>query len=198
MLFEVSIIMLTEKNVAHNFRVLRLLVETVVQNTVQEANGDDDDLISRLRYHATSRTTAKFWADGLIKPAFLVMIFCRAETEADRSLDLRVVSLMIPYFFTAGHQNCARYGMYYHRSSEAMPKEICRQFLQGEHVTRHITGPLNGIWADMMSDDRTYFMRHGKGPRGLIGIPVNPSKWKRTGSCRQDSYFDHQECLTIG
>ena len=47
---------------------------------------------------------------------------------------------MIPYFFTAGHNNYASYGMYYHQSSEAMPNEICRPFLQGEHVTRHITG----------------------------------------------------------
>ena len=34
--------------------ILRLLVETVIQNTIQEANDDDGDLISRLRYHATS------------------------------------------------------------------------------------------------------------------------------------------------
>ena len=56
----VSDIMLTEKDCAHNFRALRLLVETVIQNTVQEANDDDADLISSLRYHATSSTTAKF------------------------------------------------------------------------------------------------------------------------------------------
>ncbi len=125
------------------------------------------------------------------------MVFCRSEKEADWPLHLRVVILMIPYFFTAGHHNCARYGMYYHRSSEAMPKEMFRQFLQGEHVARHITGAWNGIWTDMMSDDRTDFMRYGKGPRGLIGITVKPSKWKIPGSCRQDSYFDHQECSTI-
>ena len=108
----VSIIMLTENNFTHNFRALRLLVETVIQNSVQKANDDDDDLISRLRYHGTSSATAEFWADGLIKPVFLVMIFCRAEKEADWPLHLRVVSLMIPYFFTGGHNNC--YGMYYH------------------------------------------------------------------------------------
>ena len=51
--------------VSINVRALRLLVETVIQNTVQEAN-DDDDLISRLQYHATSSTTTNVWADGLI------------------------------------------------------------------------------------------------------------------------------------
>ena len=137
-LFVVSIIMLTEKNFTHNFPALRLLVETVIQNTVQEANDDDNDLISRLRYHMLQAAQPQSSGQmDLIKPAFLAMTFCRAENEADWPLYLRVVSLMIPYFLTAGHHNCARYGMYYHRSSEAMPKEICRQFLQGKHVTRH-------------------------------------------------------------
>ena len=68
-----------------------------------------------------------------------MMIFFQAEKEADRPLHLRAVSLMIPYFFTARQHNCARFGMYYHRSSEAMPNEICRQFPQEEHVTRHVS-----------------------------------------------------------
>ena len=67
--------MLSGNNFTYNFRALRLLAETVIQNTVQEANDDDDDLISRLQYHATSSTTANFWAVGLIKPVFLIMIF---------------------------------------------------------------------------------------------------------------------------
>ena len=66
--------MLTGKNFTYNFRALRLLVEAVIQNTVQEANYDDD-LISRLQYHATSSTTANVWAVGLIKPVFLIMVF---------------------------------------------------------------------------------------------------------------------------
>ena len=100
-LFVVSIIMLTGNNFTHNFRALRLLVKTVIHNTVQEDN-DDGDLISRLQYHATSSTPTKLWADGLIKPVFLKMTFCRAEKEADWPLHLRIVSLMIQYFFTAG------------------------------------------------------------------------------------------------
>ena len=66
--------MLTGKNFTYNVRALRLLVETVIQNTVQKAN-DDDDLISRLQYHATSSTTTNVGADGLIRQIFLVMIF---------------------------------------------------------------------------------------------------------------------------
>ena len=69
--------MLTGNTFTYNFRALRLLVETDIQNIVQETNDDDDDddaLISRLRYHATSSTTASVRA-VLIKPVFLIMIF---------------------------------------------------------------------------------------------------------------------------
>ena len=69
------------------------------------------------------------------------------------------------------------YGMYYHRSSEAMPNEMCRPFLQ-EHVPRHVAGAWNAMWTDMMSDDRTNFMRYGKGPRGLSGTQSNPTNGK--------------------
>ena len=105
-----------------------------------------------------------------------MMPFCRAEKEADWPLHLCAVSLMIPYFFAAGHHNYARYGLYYLRSSEAMPDEICRQFLQGEHVTRHLAGVWNGMWTDMMIE--ATFMRYGKGPRGLIGITLKPNAMK--------------------
>ena len=66
--------MLTGKKFTYNVRALRILVDTVILNTVQETN-DDDDLISRFQYHATSSTTANVRAVGLIKPEFLIMIF---------------------------------------------------------------------------------------------------------------------------
>ena len=167
--------MMTGKKYPQNFRALRLLVEAVIEKTVQETN-DDDDLMSCLECHARSSRTAKLWVDGLIKPVFLMMLFCRAEKEADWPLHLRAVSLMIPYFFATVHHNYARYGLYYLRSSEAMPDEICRQFLQGEHVTRHLAGAWNGMWTDMMIE--TTFMRYGKGLRSLIGITLKPNVMK--------------------
>ena len=89
-------LMLTGNNCTHNFRALRLLVETVIQNTIHEAN-DDDGLISRLQHHARSSIIAKFWADGLMKPVFLMMISCQAEKEADWPLYVCAVCPMIPY-----------------------------------------------------------------------------------------------------
>ena len=45
--------MFTGNKCPQNVRVLRLLVETVIQNTVHEAN-DDVDMISCLEFHARS------------------------------------------------------------------------------------------------------------------------------------------------
>ena len=42
--------MFTGNKCPHNFRALRLLVDTVIQNTAQEAN-DDDDKIQRKKIH---------------------------------------------------------------------------------------------------------------------------------------------------
>ena len=39
----------------------------------------------------------------------------------------------------------------------------------------------NWMWTDMMHDDRTNFMRYGKGPRGLIGTQSNPTYGKVQG-----------------
>ena len=50
--------MMTGKKYPHNFRSLRLLVEAVIEKTVQETN-DDDDLMSCLECHARSSRTAK-------------------------------------------------------------------------------------------------------------------------------------------
>ena len=82
--------------------VKSLVVEAVIEKTVHETNGDDD-LISCLEWHARSSRTAKLWVDELIKPVFPMMLFCGAEKEANWPLHLRAVSIMIPYFFAAGH-----------------------------------------------------------------------------------------------
>ena len=66
---------------------------------------------------------------------------------------------MLPYFFSAVHVNYARYGLYYLRTMEAMPKLCQGQFLKGLR---------NGIWSDMFIE--TTFMRYGHGKRGIISV----------------------------
>ena len=83
---------------------------------------------------------------------------------------------MLPYFFAAGHVNYARYGLYYLRTIEAMPKLCQEQFLKGEHVMRHVPGLWNGIWSDMFIE--TTFMHYGHGKRGIIGVTLKPETLK--------------------
>ena len=88
-----------------------------------------------LEARACESRTTKVWLNMLIKPVLLMMMFCRAKKEGDWPLHLLTVKLMIPYFFAAGHQNYARYGLLYLRDSEALSPDILDRFLKGEHVT---------------------------------------------------------------
>ena len=48
--------------------------------------------------------------------------------------------------------------------------------MKGERVTRHTPGIWNGMWTDMMIE--MTFMRHGKGPNGIISITLKPNTLK--------------------
>ena len=159
---------------SHNTRALRLLVKTVIQKTVKEAN-DDDDMVFLFRIPCEKQPNRKplgIWTD---KAAFFMVLFYRAEKETAWLLHICAMSLLIQYSIASGHHNYARYGLCNIRLSEALTDEICRQFRQGEHVTCHIARAWNGMWTDMTSDDRTNVMLYGKYPRGLIRITVKPN-----------------------
>ena len=53
---------------------------------------------------------------------------------------------MIPYFFAAGHQNYARYGLYYLHDMKKLPTTVLNKFMQGEHVARHPRGHSKGMF----------------------------------------------------
>ena len=128
--------MLTGKRFPQNFRALRMVVEELLRSMILEAD-ETNDVMSILQNRADKSQTSKLWVDMLIKPVLLIMMFCRAEKEADWLLHLYAVEHMTPYFFAARHPNYAHYGMYYLRSLAAMPTEILEKFMKGEHVTRH-------------------------------------------------------------
>ena len=79
--------------------------------------------------------------------------------------------------FAAGHQNYARYGLYYLHDIKKLPAPILNEFIQGEHIARHHKGWQNGIWIDMYIE--TTFMRYGKDPRGLIGLNLKKKLVKK-------------------
>ena len=66
---------------------------------VLEETDDPSELMSTLQSRSEESKTTKLWVDTLIKPVLLMMLFCRAEKEADWALHLYAVEQMIPYFF---------------------------------------------------------------------------------------------------
>ena len=73
----------------------------------------------------------KSGSTALSNRVLIMMLFIRAEREAEWPLHLLVVKLMMPYFFSAGHLNYARYGLYYLSSMERLPDDILVQFMEG-------------------------------------------------------------------
>lgn len=167
--------MLAGKRFPQNFRAHRMIVEELFRGILQETD-NPSDLMPILQSRAEQSNTTLLWVDVLIKPALLMMLFCRAEKEADWALHLLTVRYMIPNFFAAHHPNYAHYGLYYLRSVEALPHNILQKFMNGDHVTRHTPGTWNAMWTDMMIE--TTFMRNGKGPRGIIGVTLKPNTLK--------------------
>ncbi len=120
---------------------------------------------------AVKSTAAKLWADCLLKPVLIIMLYMRSEKEGEFQLHLRAIELMLPYFFSAGHIHYARYATYYMTSMKALPNHVLQHFTKVDHTVRCIDGIRNGIWLDMFIE--TTFMRHGKGKHGIIGITLN-------------------------
>ena len=69
------------------------------------------------------------WIDCLIKAVSIMMVYVRAEREADRPLHLKAA-----YFFATGHVNYTRYGVCYLLSMERLPDTIFKRFMQGQQV----------------------------------------------------------------
>ena len=90
--------MLAGKRFPQNFRALRIVVEELLRGILQETD-NPDDLMAMLQKRSDESKTTKLWVDNLLKPVLLMMLFCRAEKEADWALHLYAVEHMIPYFF---------------------------------------------------------------------------------------------------
>ena len=58
-----------------------------------------------------------------------------------------------------------------------LPESVLKAFLDGEQVMRHQPGLWNVIWSGQYIE--FIFMRYGHGPKGIIGITLEPSTLKR-------------------
>ncbi|KAG0714324.1 hypothetical protein GWK47_014367 [Chionoecetes opilio] len=169
--------MLSGKKFPQHVRALRLVVEEVLRSIIEQTPiTRKHDLMSILEELTSRSKTTKIWVDILIKPVFIMMMFIRAEREGDWPLHLEAFTLMMPYFYAAGHVHYARYGLFYLRSMETLPTKVLDLFMKGEHVLRHIPGIWNGIWSDMYIE--ITFMRYGHGKGGIIGITLKPETLK--------------------
>ena len=169
--------MLTGKKFPQNVRAMRLVAEEILRNVVQEHCPEShDELMSLLENASSESKTAKLWVDVFLKPVLIMMVYIRAEREADWCLHLAAYRQMLPYFFAAGHVNYARYGLCYLLAMESLPEPVLGSFLKGEHVMRHDRGIWNGIWSDMFIEST--FMRYGHAPGGIIGITLKPETLK--------------------
>ena len=99
--------MLSGKKFPQNVRALRMMVGELLRSIV---TGTDtyDHLVAILDDKASQNRTAKLWVDNLINPVLLMMVFVRAEREADWPLHLWAVAQMLPYFLASSHCNYAR------------------------------------------------------------------------------------------
>ena len=108
-------------------------------------------------------------------PTVIIRMFIRAETESDWLLHLHWVQQMLPYFFAAGHSNCARYKTFYLLEMQgALSAAVHQIFMNRDHVYRHRSGIWNPVFSDHFGE-QTY-IRCGRAKGGLVGITRNPDQ----------------------
>lgn len=101
--------MLIGKKYPQNVRALRMVVEELLRGVLgSEQPQTHEQLMQVLEDRSEQSRTTRLWVDNLIKPVMIMMLFIRAEREAEWPLSLLATKLMLPYFFSAAHFNYAR------------------------------------------------------------------------------------------
>ena len=165
--------MLSGKRFPQNIRSLRLLVEELLRSILEiESISSMKELEEKLENLSSQSRTAKMWISNVIRPVFIIMLYCRASYESDWLLHMKAVEMMLPYMFAAHKYNYSRYGLYYVQSMTRLPSNILSQFCKGQQSLHHTPGLWNGQWSDMFIE--TTWMRKGHDPGGIIGNTENP------------------------
>ena len=131
---------LSYQNVLPNFRALRLVAEELLHDIFKVDISNYNDLISTLEDVGLSSRTAELWLNVVVKPVFVMMKFVRAAQKADWPLHLVALKAMLPYFATAGYQNCLIYDLLYLIKMSQLLPDLMKKFLCGEHATRYQPG----------------------------------------------------------
>ena len=80
---------------------------------------------------------------------------------------------MLPYFFTAGHHNYARYLSWYVLQMEHLPQRAKEDLQVGAHVCRHSDG---GTAVPAYQFGEQTYIKRGKGSGGMKGISTSPEQ----------------------
>ena len=157
---------LSGKNFAQNERAPRICVEEILWSILQdESVSDFDSMMVLLNFLAKKSRTVDLWLKAVIWPVILIIRFVRASREEDWTLHIHTVKLMLPYFTAAGHWHYLRCASVCLMKMTKLPKNLLKNFLDGEHATRHQNGIWNSIWLDMVIE--TTVMRYGHGLNGI-------------------------------
>ncbi len=150
-------------------RAYRMLTGALLQDFLSEGQQSYEDIQTYLE-QASKHPTGKLWVNCLIKPTLIAHRFIRAEREGNLLLREKCIEEMIPYFFSAGHFNYARYLSHYLGEVRNLPSEARQLLLEGCQVCRHNDGS-PAVSADQFGE-QTY-IKQGKGSGGLKGISTD-------------------------
>ena len=76
------------------------------------------------------------------------MRYVRAEQESD--WPKHVSGIWYPCSLPPATIGLARYALYYMKSINDLPNDLCEAFTKGQHTMPHKIGLFNGIWSDMV------------------------------------------------
>jgi len=148
----------------------RMVVIALLQPFVVSGKTSVDTIQEQLDNAKKSRT-GRLWVDCLIIPVMILHLYIRAVREGDWLLHLYALKRMQPYFFNAGHWNCARYTAWHlHDMTTSLPEDMWAAFLRGKHVCHHHSWVWNSVFLDQFGE-QTY-IRYGKSKDGLVGKTV--------------------------
>ena len=125
---------------------------------LEDSVSDFNSMMAFLRKKGDQSRTARLWLDGFIRPVIIAMRFVRASREADWSLHITTVRLMIPYFAAAGHWHYLRYAIVYLMKMTNLPEDLLAKFLAGEHTMRQF------LWGRKFYGPRTTSYPHSWPP----------------------------------
>lgn len=124
--------------------VVTVLLESYITSNTECSSYDLQNFLEKSR----STKLGRLWIDNLIIPVYIAHLFVRGERGGNSVVVVRIYYLkrMLPYFFSAGHWNYARYIIWHIQEYlNDFDDKAVEFFFNNHHVCRHKAGCWNGI-----------------------------------------------------